>query len=391
MSEQGPILIAAGGTGGHLFPAQALAEELIKRGRKVVLITDERGLKWKDSFSGVEMLATRSATPYRGGLMGKISAAVVILQAIWTNYWRLRQLKPAVVVGFGGYPSIPPMVAAILRRIPRIIHEQNGVMGRANKALASHMSAIAVTVPDPIGMPPKAKENEFLVGNPVRPDVVKKSRKAYPALEPDSDIHLVVFGGSQGATIFADVVPAAAACLPSVMLARLKVHQQCREEDVARVRKAYDAMGIDAVVAPFFDAMPVLMALAHLVISRSGASTVSELMVMGRPSVLVPLPQALDDDQGANARYLVEVGGAWLMRQDSFTAEALAELMARLFTDPSALQSAARIAKKLGRPEAAMHLADLVESIDDTVGSTVGNGAQKAGGGTGEARKGETK
>jgi UDP-N-acetylglucosamine--N-acetylmuramyl-(pentapeptide) pyrophosphoryl-undecaprenol N-acetylglucosamine transferase len=363
VNNRSSILIAAGGTGGHLFPAQSLAQELVARGHEVILITDERGLAWKDSFVGVDMRVSDSATPYRRGLLGKIYAALVILKAVWSNYWLIGNLKPSFVIGFGGYPSIPPMLAAILRRVPRAIHEQNGVMGRANKALAKRMTAVAVTVPDPRGIPEAARGQQFHVGNPVRPDVIKQSRKAYPSLDREGEINLLVFGGSQGARIFSDVVPAAVTCLGRGILDRLKVHQQCRSEDLDRTKQAYEEMGLEAVVEPFFEDMPELISRAHLVVCRSGASTVSELMVIGRPAILVPLPQALDDDQGSNATFLVEGGGAWLMPQEALTPEGLADLMRRLFEDPSALQTAARISKKLGKPNAAGELASLVESL----------------------------
>lgn len=211
----GRIVIAAGGTGGHLFPAQALANELIARGHPVTLITDERGMRWQDSFEGADMMTTASATTARRGILGKLGALFTIAGAVISNVFLLGRLNPTVVIGFGGYPSIPPMIAAILRRTPRLIHEQNGVMGRANKALAPHMTAIAVTLPHPEGMPQKAAHKQTHVGNPVRPEVVKKSRKKYHAPEEGSEINLLVFGGSQGATILSDAVPDAIGLLPT--------------------------------------------------------------------------------------------------------------------------------------------------------------------------------
>ncbi|TNE42133.1 MAG: undecaprenyldiphospho-muramoylpentapeptide beta-N-acetylglucosaminyltransferase [Alphaproteobacteria bacterium] len=360
---KGSIVIAAGGTGGHLFPAQSLSQEMVKRGYDVTIITDERGMAWEKAFEGAIMVVSSSATPYRRGLLGKIGAALTIGRAVIRNFFRLGRIKPLYVIGFGGYPSIPPMVAAILRGVPRMIHEQNGVMGRANRALASRMTAVAVTVPSPKGLPEKARAYEFMVGNPVRAEVVKQSRKPYPALVADGPIELLIFGGSQGATVFSDVVPAAIACLDRALLDRLKIHQQARPEDVERVSKAYREMGIEAEVHAFYDNLPELMAKAHLVISRSGASTVCELLAIGRPAIMVPLQQALDDDQGANAAYVVEAGGGWILRQEALTAEKLADHMGGLLANPSALTSAARIAKSLGRPYAARDLANLVEAL----------------------------
>jgi UDP-N-acetylglucosamine--N-acetylmuramyl-(pentapeptide) pyrophosphoryl-undecaprenol N-acetylglucosamine transferase len=362
MSERRPILIAAGGTGGHLFPAQALASELIARGHKVTLITDDRGMRWKDSFEGAEMRTTQSATTARRGLFGKISALMTIASAVVSNFIYLGKLKPTVVVGFGGYPSIPPMIASILRRVPRVIHEQNGVMGRANRALASHMSAVAVTLPNPVGIPPGAAKLQTHVGNPVRSDVIKKSKWLYHPPEPEGDINLLVFGGSQGATILSEVVPDAIGVLDEALRSRIKVCQQARPEDLEQVRKRYASIGTMALVEAFYNDMPARMRDAHLIISRSGASTVCELMVMGRPAILVPLPQALDGDQAANAKYLVEAGGAWLMPQNEMTVEVLARELKKLFADPAALAGAAASAKELGRPNAASELADLVES-----------------------------
>ncbi len=380
MTNSRPIVLAAGGTGGHLFPAQAVARVLIDRGRSVILITDERGLKWKDSFKGAEVETSVSATPFSGGLKGKISAALTISRGVFASFRRFGRLKPAVVVGFGGYPSIPPMLAAILRRIPRCIHEQNGVMGRANRALSAHMTSISVTVPDPVGLPPKAVNRQVVVGNPVRPEVIKKSRKRYPEIDADQPINLLVFGGSQGATVLSDVVPAAVSCLDPELAKRLNIHQQCREEDIERTRSVYEAQGVHSTVAPFFDDLPGLMSTSHLVISRSGASTVCELMVIGRPSILIPLPQALDGDQAANARFLVEAGGAWMFEQSVLTAEVLADLLTKLLKDPAALKAAAKIAKGMGRPNAAVELADLVESLDPEQGCSGDDGGKDQGG-----------
>ncbi|TNE58565.1 MAG: undecaprenyldiphospho-muramoylpentapeptide beta-N-acetylglucosaminyltransferase [Alphaproteobacteria bacterium] len=385
--SKGAIVIAAGGTGGHLFPAQSLSQELVTRGYDVTIITDERGMAWAKAFEGATMVVSSSATPYRRGLLGKIGAALTIGRSVLKNYFRLSRIKPLYVIGFGGYPSIPPMVAAILRGTPRMIHEQNGVMGRANRALAQRMTAVAVTVPNPKGLPEKVRAREFMVGNPVRAEVVKQSRKPYPALSGEGPIELLVFGGSQGATVFSDVVPAAIACLDRSLLDRLKIHQQARAEDVERVSRAYREMGIEAEVHAFYENLPELMANAHLVISRSGASTVCELLAVGRPAIMVPLQQALDDDQGANAAYVVEAGGGWIVRQEALTPERLADQIGKLLADPSTLSSAARIAKSLGRPHAARDLANLVEALieDDKARlKSISDGSEEKSGTPGE-------
>lgn len=363
MSKAGRIVIAAGGTGGHLFPAQALANELIARGHEITLITDERGMRWKDSFEGTDMVTSSSATIARRGFVGKVQALITIMSAVWSNYRLLGRMRPAAVVGFGGYPSIPPMIAAVLRRLPRAIHEQNGVMGRANRALAPRMTAVGVTVPNPVGIPAKARTRQTLVGNPVRAEVVKQAGRKYIAPGIEGDINLLVFGGSQGAAILSTVVPEAIGLLSEPLRQRLKVCQQSRAEDLEKVRTLYEDIGVMALVETFYNDMPQRMRDAHLVISRSGASTVCELMVIGRPSILVPLPQALDGDQAANAKYLVEAGGAWLMPQKEMSVEAVRKLLTDLLEDSSALQGAAEAAREMGRPRAAQELADLVESI----------------------------
>jgi UDP-N-acetylglucosamine--N-acetylmuramyl-(pentapeptide) pyrophosphoryl-undecaprenol N-acetylglucosamine transferase len=363
MGNGGSIVIAAGGTGGHLFPAQALANELIARGHEITLITDERGMRWKDSFEGAEMVTTSSATTARRGLIGKLGALLTIARAVWSNYRLLGRMKPAAVVGFGGYPSIPPMIAAILRRIPRIIHEQNGVMGRANRALASRMSAVAVTVPNPLGIPARAARRQTLTGNPVRAEVIKHASRKYKAPGPDDEINILVFGGSQGASVLSDIVPHAIGLLNVPVRARIRICQQARPEDVDAVRTTYRDIGVMALVETFYNDMAERMRDAHLVISRSGASTVCELMVMGRPSILVPLLQALDGDQAANAKYLVEAGGAWLIPQSEMTIDALHRLLTELLADTSALKGAAEAAREMARPRAAQELADLVESV----------------------------
>lgn len=368
MATKGRIVIAAGGTGGHLFPAQALAGELIARGHTITLITDERGMRWKDSFEGAEMMTSSSATTARRGLIGKLTAVMTIMGSVWSNFILLGRLKPIAVVGFGGYPSIPPMIAAILRRLPRVIHEQNGVMGRANRALAPRMTAVAVTVPNPVGIPPGANARQTLVGNPVRAEVVKQAGRKYKAPEEGGDINLLIFGGSQGASVLSDVVPEAISLLGEPLRNRLRICQQSRGEDVERVRAFYKDIGVMSLVEPFYDDMPERLRDAHLVISRSGASTVCELMVIGRPAILVPLPQALDGDQAANARYLVEAGGAWLMPQSEMSVEALRGLLTELLEDPSALKGAAEAAREMGRPRAAQELADLVEAVASEAG-----------------------
>jgi UDP-N-acetylglucosamine--N-acetylmuramyl-(pentapeptide) pyrophosphoryl-undecaprenol N-acetylglucosamine transferase len=273
---------------------------------------------------------------------------------------RLPRLAPAIVVGFGGYPTIPPLLAAVSRGIPTLIHEQNAVMGRANRMLAPRVRAIATGFPGILNRVPALAAKATYTGNPVRPAVLEAARIAYPPLESALPLRLLVFGGSQGAKVLADIVPGAIERSEPTLRARLKIVQQAREEDLMRVRDAYARLGIDAEVAPFFNDLPQRMAAAHLVVSRSGASTVAELAAIGRPAVLVPLPHALDQDQRANAGVLMEAGAAIRLDQSDFTPERLASEIAALAAAPDRLGGMAAAAKAAGATDAADRLADLV-------------------------------
>ena len=365
MTSTAPIVIAAGGTGGHLFPAQALAEELSRRKRKTVLITDKRGLKWKDAFPSTNLHATRAATTERPGLWNKLKALMILGFGTLTALRLLSRYKPSVVIGFGGYPMLPTMFAAVFKRCATCLHEQNGVVGRANRLMAPRVDGIALTFPDPKGLPKELEERCTVTGNPVRGQVIEASQVPYPDVSDGGSLKLVVFGGSQGAHVFSEVVPAAIALLPDDIKRRLQIVQQAREEDLSVAQKGYDKAGLDVELAPFFDNLPELMAGAHLVISRSGASTVCELTVLGRPAILVPLPGALDQDQAANAKFLVESGGGWLLPQAELTAETLADKLTTLFSIPGLLSDAAAASKAQGRPDAVRALADMVEALGE--------------------------
>lgn len=354
------VLLAAGGTGGHLFPAEALAHELAARGWKVHLATDERVERFAVGFPAEAVHRIRSAT------IGSKSP-LALAAAFWSVWRGVRQasrligrIRPDVVVGFGGYPTLPPVYAATRRRVPSLIHEQNAVMGRANRALAGRVTAIAGGFLRASG-PYAAKIVE--TGNPVRPAVLAAA--ATPFAEPTAGgpVHLLVFGGSQGARFFSDMVPEAIAALPQDLRRRLRLTQQARAEDQARVAARYAELGVEAEVSPFFKDLPARMAGAHLVLSRSGASTVLELSVIGRPSILVPLPHALDDDQGHNAQILVDAGGAILRRQPTIDVENLAADIAGLLGDPARLAAMAAGARGIGRTGATQLLADLTEAI----------------------------
>ncbi len=356
-------MLAAGGTGGHLFPAFALAEELQRRGLTVDLITDMRGDRYGTGFPARTVHMVPSAT-----LAGRnpVSAANTVLQlarGVRAASRILAEVRPGVVVGFGGYPTFPPLVAASLRRIPTMLHEQNAVLGRANRMLAKRVTAIATSFERTRLLEGALAAKARFTGNPVRAVVVAAAEQAYLVPAASGPFRVLVFGGSQGARYFSDAVPPAVAQLPDAVKGRLSLVQQCREEDLERTRSAYEAAGIRCELATFFKDLPERMAASHLIIGRAGASTVAELTVIGRPAILVPLPHALDNDQLANATRLAELGGGWCIEQKDLTSARLAAEIAALAGDPERLVAAAAAAKRQGRPDAVARLADLVESL----------------------------
>jgi UDP-N-acetylglucosamine--N-acetylmuramyl-(pentapeptide) pyrophosphoryl-undecaprenol N-acetylglucosamine transferase len=354
-------MLAAGGTGGHLFPAFALAQELGRRGVVVDLMTDMRAQKYGADFPARTVYRIPSATLAERSPRAVAGTAWTLTRGIAAAVRLLGTTRPGAVVGFGGYPTFPPLIAAWLRRIPTIVHEQNAVLGRANRMLAPRARAIATSF-EPTGFvagPLLAKGR--LTGNPVRDQVITWSQQAYRGPDDQGPFHLLVFGGSQGARVFSEIVPAAVALLPDPVRANLFIVQQARAEDLASVEATYRASGIRAHVSTFFSNLPEEMSKAHLVIGRAGASTVAELMAIGRPSLLVPLPHALDNDQLANATRLAQAGGCWCLEQKTLTPERLAAELSRLFSEPQVLTDAAAAAKRLGRPDAVARLADLVE------------------------------
>ena len=355
-TTKGVILLAAGGTGGHVFPAEALAYELKERGWSVHLVTDGRAERYAGRFPADAIHTVPSATIGSRNPIMLIRAGWTIWSGVQASAKLINRLKPRAVVGFGGYPTLPPLFAATRRALPTLIHEQNAVMGRANRALAARVSAIAG------GFLPEGGKT-VATGNPVRPPVIEAARVPYFASIPDARFNLLVFGGSQGAQFFSQAVPAAIAALPEAARMRLRVTQQARTEDEEAVRKAYAGLGIAADIAPFFTDMAERMAAAHFVIARAGASTVSEIAVIGRPSLLVPYPHALDHDQAANAAALAAAGGADVHAQATLTNERLAELILKAMTEPDRLVAMASAAQKAGKPQAAQRLADMVEAL----------------------------
>jgi len=361
-----PIILAAGGTGGHLFPARALAEELTARGRSVVLATDTRGRDYEGAFPGIMAVQVRAGTPSVAGLAAKLKAGADLVRGFFDARKHLVRLEPGAVVGFGGYPSLPTVLAALSLGIPAIIHEQNAVLGRANRVAARWADLIAASFSTTRFAP---QGRTLLTGNPVRAAIVAAGQQPYVAPGPAGTIQLLVFGGSQGARIFSDAVPAALAALPGPQRARLIVVQQARPEDVARVTAAYQEAGISAEVSPFFGNMAELLAKAHLVIARSGASTCAELAAAGRPAILAPYPHATDDHQSANAAALS--GGAILMPDRMMSVSALSHEIAALLAQPERLNALAAGMQNHARPDAAALLADAVERLAPAVGGPV--------------------
>jgi UDP-N-acetylglucosamine--N-acetylmuramyl-(pentapeptide) pyrophosphoryl-undecaprenol N-acetylglucosamine transferase len=350
------IVLSAGGTGGHLFPAQALAAELSARGRRIVVMTDARGKNYNAAFPGAIIETVPSGSFANRSQM--LTAPFQIFAGVFVALAKLLHLRPAAVIGFGGYPSLPVMIAATLGGFPAAIHEQNAVLGRVNRLVASRMRAIAASFPIARFAP---KGRIVFTGNPVRPEAAALAGSLYNAPEENGPIHLLVFGGSQGARALSELVPASIAMLPANLRARLDIVQQCRPEDLESARAAYK--GVKVELASFFTDLPQRMARAHLVISRSGASTISELAVIGRPAILIPYPFATDDHQTANADVLVDAGAAWRIAQRELTAEKLAKLLTEILSSPSGLAKCAACAHALGKPDAAQRLADLVDRI----------------------------
>ena len=363
MTNSPLILLAAGGTGGHLFPAEAAAVALKKRGADVALATDSRAVHYGGEFAASAVHIIPSATLRGGGPLDYARTLSTLTLGMAKAWLTLGRIKPAVVVGFGGYPTLPPLFAAAMRGIPTVLHEQNAVMGRANRALASRVTAIAASFADVALLPEACKSKVTVTGNPVRPNVIAAASTPYQAPRAGEPLRLLVFGGSQGARVMADIVPVAIERLDPGLRARLRVTQQARGEDLPRVQEIYSRLGVTAEVAPFFSDLPARIAQAHLIVSRSGASTVAELSAIGRPAILVPLPHALDQDQLHNARVLEKAGGGIVVEQGAFTPERAAAELSALLADGARLTVMAAAAKSAGALDAADRLAELVLNV----------------------------
>ena len=353
-----PYVLAAGGTGGHMVPAHVLALELRARGHDVHLVTDARGLRFPGLFEGVPRTVVDSGSPGRSGWRTLPAVAL----SIWRGRARaralFRELKPRAVIGFGGYPALPALLAALSLKLPSLVHEQNAVLGRVNRLLAPRVAAIATSYANVRRMQPGWASKTVLTGNPVRPEIIAAREIPFEADSPK--LRLLVTGGSQGAAILNTVVPAAVALLPEALRARLQVVHQGRDEDAGLVTETYRSAGVAAEMRAYFTDLPEQIAKAHVIVARAGASTVAELAVAGRPAILVPLPIATDDHQTDNARAMAAAGGAIIIPQPQFTAERVAAALTALLGEPKALAAAAAGARSAGHPDAAARLADLV-------------------------------
>jgi UDP-N-acetylglucosamine--N-acetylmuramyl-(pentapeptide) pyrophosphoryl-undecaprenol N-acetylglucosamine transferase len=353
-------VLAAGGTGGHMIPAHALAEELLLRGHRVALITDDRGARIPGLFEKAQVHVL-PAGRLGGGPVGWLKAGRDILTGRTMALRLYETFLPSAVIGFGGYPALPALLAARSDRIPSLVHEQNAVLGRVNRLMAGKVDAIATAYEEVQRLPAKARDKARLVGNPVRDEVLALRDQPFPVLTEDGVFRVLVTGGSQGASVLSQVVPEGLGLLPEHFRRRLQVTQQCRAEDIEEVRDRYASLGIPAELATYLPDLPERLGWSHLVIARAGASTIAELTAAGRPAILVPLPSATDDHQTFNAREMAKAGGARMIAQDRFTPIELAKQMQKLGLDPEALANAAARARSVGRPNAAKDLADLVE------------------------------
>jgi len=359
-ADQNVVAIAAGGTGGHLFPAQSLAQELRRRGIKVVLYTDERVRDYGSAFPADEVHVVPSATLVLRRPLSLPGALMKLARGTFKAWAAMGRARPRALTAFGGYPSLPPVFAALMRGVPLVLHEQNAVMGRANRLAARWADAVASSFDKVKYLPQRARPHLHRTGNPVRDAVIAAAATPYPAMDVDGPFHLLVFGGSQGARAFSRIIPKAIEALGPELIARLSLVQQCRPEDIEAVRAIYDKAGVSAELASFFDDMPDRIAAAHLVVARSGASTVAEIACIGRPAIFVPFPHALDQDQKVNAGVLAEAGGGWVWEERALRPDELARRLAELMNSPSALAEAAEAARRAGAPDAVGKLADLV-------------------------------
>ncbi|HXC74568.1 MAG TPA: undecaprenyldiphospho-muramoylpentapeptide beta-N-acetylglucosaminyltransferase [Sphingomicrobium sp.] len=356
------FVLAAGGTGGHMVPAHALAAELKRRSHGVLLITDDRGARFPGLFDGVPVHIL-PAGRLGGGPIGWLKAARAVVAGRGQAKRLYKEHRPDAVVGFGGYPAFPSLLAASAMKIPTVLHEQNAVLGRVNRLLAGEAEAIGTAFETVERLKPRFKQRTVLVGNPVRDSIARLGELPFPPFDEIAPLKILITGGSQGATVLGEVVPDGLGLLQPALRRRLQVVHQCRPDDIERVRKTYAELGIPAELMTYIEDMPEKLADAHLIIGRAGASTIAELTAAGRPAILIPFPAATDDHQTANAREMTAAGGARTIQQTNFTPTVLARQIEAMAADPVALNNAASRALSVGRPHAARDLADLVERV----------------------------
>lgn len=363
MTNPSPLVVlCAGGTGGHVFPALALGADLLARGFRVAFVTDSRGKRFVTSSPDMPVYEVSSGAP-AGGVSGRVRALWALGWGAVQSFGLLRKLRPAAVIGFGGYPCVPPVFAAQKMGIPTVLHESNAVLGKANAFLAGGATRIALSWPGTDGVPARAQGHCVVTGNPVRPEIAALGMRPYPSVSPSGPLRIFVTGGSQGAKIFGQIVPKALAALPAAARARVEVVQQCVESDLGAVHSLYGAAGIQAFLSPFFTDMPERIAAAHLFIGRSGATTTTEITAAGRPAIYVPYPHHADQQQKNNADRIADAGGAWVMTESGFTVEALSARLETFLQSPETLVRAAEAARGCGKPDAALRLGNLVSDL----------------------------
>lgn len=362
MSSPIKVLLSSGGTGGHMSPASALAHDLILKNVKVELATDTRGLKYQSMFKDIPVHTIASGTA-GAGLKGKVKGVIQLLKGFLQAYKLLKTLKPDCVIGFGGYPSVPAVWVAQRLGIPTILHEQNAIVGKANIFLAPRAKKIALSLASFDGLNEQQKEKSVVTGNPVRPEICQLNHLVYTPPQEKGEMRLFIMGGSLGAKVFSEVVPQALQNLPQDYRARLKIVQQCRQDDIERVKEQYKNAGIEAKLSSFIENVAEYYSACHLFIGRSGASTVAEVTTAGRPAIFVPYPHHKDQQQKRNADTVADKGGAWVMTEVGFTADILSARIESFFQNPDILSRAAENAKLVGKPEASGHLSKLVLEV----------------------------
>ncbi len=371
------VVLAAGGTGGHVFPAEALAVELISRGCRLALITDQRGGSFGGSLDSIETHHIRAAGVVGKNVVALLKSAPELAIGTWQARGLLKKMQPDAVIGFGGYASVPTMLAAEYSGIKTAIHEQNAVLGRANRLLAGKAGNIATSFAKVKGLSGEAEDRRVVTGMPVRPQVAAMRDVPYPALDGACPVNILVLGGSQGASVFSEVLPQALSLVSEQLRARLNIAQQCRPENIEETRSAYRGNNVKAELSTFFDDIPERLSRSHLVISRSGASSVAEITAIGRPAMLVPYPHSADDHQAANAYAVAEAGAGWLMPQPAFTPLTISTRLEALFGMPATLENAAAASHAAGHPDAAKLMADMVFSLLESDGQSNGQSKSK--------------